>query len=131
MRNQIDLIVEAVNINLQFFNLVKEFILSNFSSNCCHDPSIVPSLCQTDCIISFTSQLHDLIMVRISFPASTYKLLPVVFQSTHKTTYIILSCPKLITILVCTLLPLAPFIQCLPKGCQGTNISALAILKQL
>jgi len=70
-------------------------------------------------------------MVSISFPDSTYKLLPVVFQSTHKTTNIILSCPKLITILARTLLPLELFIQCLPKGYQGTDINALAILKQL
>ena len=70
-------------------------------------------------------------MVSISFPDSTYKLLPVVFQSTHKTTYIISSYPKLLTILARTLLPCELFLQCLPKGCQGTNISALAILKQL
>ena len=131
MRNQIDLIVEAVNINLQFFNLVKEFILSDFSPNFYHDPSIVPSLCQTDCVISLMSQLHDLIMVSISFPDSTYKLLPTVFQSTHKTTYIILSYPKLITILVRTHLPLAPFILCLLKGYQNTNISALTIIEHL
>jgi len=131
VRNQIELIVEAVNINLQFFNLAEEFILCDFSSNSYHDPSIVPSLSQTECVISLTSQPHDLLMVSISFPDSTYKLLPTVFQSTHKTTYIILSCPKLLTILARMLLPLELFIQCLLKGCQGTNISALAILKHL
>ena len=131
MRNRIELIVEAVNINLQFFNLVEEFILSDVRSNSCHDPSIVLGLSQTECVISLTSQLHDLLMASISFPDNTYELLPTVFQSTHKTTYIILSYPKLLTILACTLLPLELFIQCLPKGYQGTNISALAILKHL
>ena len=75
--------------------------------------------------------MHDLLMVSISFPDNTYKLLPVVFQSTHKTINIISSYPKLLTILARTLLPLELFIQCLPKGYQGTDISALAILKHL
>ena len=131
MRNRIDLIVETVNINLQFFNLVEEFILSDFSLNFYLDPSIVPSLCQMDCVILLMSQLHDLIMVSISFPDSAYKLLPVSFQIIHKTTYLLLGCPKLLTILARTFLPLAPFILCLLKGCQSTNISALTIMEHL
>ena len=110
---------------------MEEFILSDFISNFYHDPSIVPSLCQMDCIISLMSQLHDLIMVSISFPDSMYKLLPASFQSIRKTTYLILGCPKLFTILACTFLPLAPLILCLLKSYQNTNISALTIMEHL
>ena len=105
MRNRIELIVEALNINLQLLNLAEEFILSDVRSNSYHDPSIVPGLSQIECIMSLMSQLHDLLMASISFPDNTYELLPTVFQSTHKTTDIILSYPKLLTILTCTLLP--------------------------
>ena len=44
MRNRIELIVEALNINLQLLNLAEEFILSDVRSNSYHDPSIVPGL---------------------------------------------------------------------------------------
>jgi len=111
--------------------MAEEFILSDFSPNFCHDLSIVPSLCQTDYVILLTSQLHDLIMVSISFPDSAHKLLPVSFQSIHKTTYLILGCPQPFTILARMFLPLAPFILCLLNSCQNTNISALTIMEHL